>query len=118
MSLIRKTSITQSPRIQKDAMWRRGLTFAPPIPKALHAERDGYFTRMLFAAPVVSYLLGQFTSQIISSRCCMSHAISRRGFVQITSGLAVGSVFSGLTRGLHAADSPAWGGWPIGIQSY
>src|SRR5262245_36500236 len=66
------------------------------------------------------YLLCRLTRKQanISSRCCMSHAISRRGFVRITSSLAAGAALSGLTRGLCAADAQAWGGWPIGIQSY
>src|SRR5262245_42725555 len=48
----------------------------------------------------------------------MSHILSRRGFLHTTSSLAAVAALSGVTRGLRAADSSAWGGWPIGVQSY
>jgi sugar phosphate isomerase/epimerase len=48
----------------------------------------------------------------------MSNRFSRRRFVQLGAGLAAGAVLGDRGRGLSGADPAAWGGWPIGIQSY
>lgn len=52
----------------------------------------------------------------------MTHSLSRRRFLALTSAAAAGATFFDAPQALHAADLLAdddkYGGWPIGVQSY